>query len=205
MKRGMALAEALVVCAMFLTLTSALYSLLRPGYQAWLRGQTRAHLQGNALVALHRLLHEVSASSRRSLLIFPHQRVVKGEVLHNDALALLCPSAPVTTDASGQELWTHAEVFYLNTSRGQLCEINLPLSSPLSQPSTDYLPAAVANALQNGTTPSLPISVVSSQVLSFQVGPSVSPLWLCIQTAQDNVRCTLESNAVPVLNALGSP
>lgn len=140
--RGLTLAEVLVAGAL-LTVTAALVALvLRPGLQAWTRGQARAEVQQSVLVASRWLEADVQRAAPRSF----H--------LDQGRLSMATPGPEPAYDASGSLLWSQRVMYWLD-QQGRL------------RRQTEDLPATPEEPEPRGLLPSPQARVVARDLEVF--------------------------------------
>lgn len=221
--RGLTLIEMLVVSGILLLLVGIVAAVLKPGLVAWRRGGLRSDLQRNALLAIHSIDRAISASSSKSVRIFPAERVdsESGQRRRADAFALLSPLDADRGGVTGDRgtVWRSIIVFYVKDVKAGQSELwtasfDLPQGGRSEAPHTvtddlksaGLLPVPVVHALLDDGEEPADLGRnhrVSEAVRSLQVEESHGIFVVTVETGIGDVRCRLESACAPTLERFG--
>jgi len=164
-EKGHTLEEMLIVGLIFSFFLLGIYTVLDSGIKSWNIGQTRTDLQGNGEILLKRIVHEISLSSKESIVI---DTVNKKYI----AMETACHNNEFKYDPNelGCPIWQGYIIYYLHSDKKIYRRFE-----PLTKPNTSPVP------LMNVTSYLVPPSstqpnhkIVASNVDKFKVERSGS-------------------------------
>lgn len=197
-RRGMSLAEVLVVAGLLAMLFGLILSALGPGFRAWVRGERKSDAQQNALIVLTRISQEFQNAHPLSLELTPATAFdPDGKEVHRDSVTFLsCTNevGDVQLGAEGDPIWQRRVVFYHDGDTEQVRSISIPLVPPTAEPSP---------MVASDHTPSPRDRIVARHVRSLQFSYDVPPtLHISALSHVEACESLLESTVSPVLSTL---
>lgn len=209
-RRGMSLVEMLVTCALVGLLFGIVSMTLRSGLSAWRRSQTRADLQGNALVTLHAVSNAILHAHADDLQVFPRRtRADDGRESEADALAVSEPldehadegasPAPASVSAT--------LVYYMKTDARELWLARIEPPSGTDASAGAAIPPTVITALESGAEVPQWIGThrrVARFVerLHITTDGSRYRVWVVTEEKDKATRCSLETAVTPIIESL---